>query len=350
MKKSLFNRSVLCLATIFLVVLFFFSGPVQSAAAQKIKLTLSSNLSPGSCLEIAADKFKEIVEKNSGGNITIIRFPSGELYDSKSEIEAIVNGGVDMSIMHVAYVGARSPVLEFISSFGAQGCWVDYDHFYRFLDLPDVRKIANDEFETKLNAKLLSPISYGTSVVGTNTKPIHTIDDFKNLKLRASGTAQSHMYRALGAIPVEMSVSEVYMALQRGTIDGAISGPGRFYFSKWYETTPYITQDYATPFLQFWHAMNMNKWKKLTPENQKIIVDAAQEIAAWARDYVVEETEMTYEKFKNGLVKEMNFLSKEERTRFNEIVSPVMHDLVVKGCGSEMGQKLWGYMIQTRNK
>lgn len=334
----------------FRVFCFFFSGPVQSTAAQKIKLTLSSNLSPGSCLEIAADKFKEIVEKNSDGNITIIRYPSGELYDSKSEIEAIVNGGVDMSIMHVAYVGARSPALEFISSFGAQGCWDDYDHFYRFLDMPAVREIADDEFKRRLNAKLLSPISYGTSVIGTNTKPIHTIDDYKNLKMRASGTAQATMYKALGAIPVELSVKEVFMALQRGTIDGAISGPGRFYFSKWYETTPYLTQDYGTPFLQFWHAMNMNKWKKLTPENQKIIADAAQEIAAWARGYVVEETEMTYEKFKSGLVTEMNFLSQEERARFNEIVSPVMHDLAVKRCGSEMGEKLWGYLIQARNK
>ncbi len=59
---------------------------------------------------------------------------------------------------------------------------------------------------------------------------------------------------------------------------------------------------------------------------------------------------MTYEKFKSGLVTEMNFLSQEERARFNEIVSPVMHDLAVKRCGSEMGEKLWGYLIQARNK
>ncbi len=131
----------------------------------------------------------------------------------------------------------------------------------QILDMPAVREIADDEFKRRLNAKLLSPISYGTSVIGTNTKPIHTIDDYKNLKMRASGTAQATMYKALGAIPVELSVKEVFMALQRGTIDGAISGPGRFYFSKWYETTPYLTQDYGTPFLQFWHAMNMNKWK-----------------------------------------------------------------------------------------
>jgi TRAP-type C4-dicarboxylate transport system substrate-binding protein len=350
MKNSMLFRSIYHFIVITLGVLFFFSGPAQSEAAQKIKLSLSSNLSPGSCLELAADKFKELVERKSNGNITIIRYPSGELYDSKSEIEAIVNGSVDMALLHVAYVGARSPELEFISSFGAQGCWNDYEHFYRFLDMPEVRKIADKKFETKLNAKLLTPISYGTSVVGTNKKAIHTVADYKNLKMRASGTAQAAMYKALGAIPVELSIKEVFMALQRGTIDGACTGPGRFYFSKWYVTTPYIIQDYASPFLQFWHTMNMNKWKKLTPENQKILADAAREIALWAREYIVKETELTYQKFKGGLVKEMNFLSNDERAKLRKIAYPAMHELTVERCGKEMGEKLWGYMIQAGNK
>jgi TRAP-type C4-dicarboxylate transport system substrate-binding protein len=350
MLKSVLFRSICRSIIIVLGVLFFFGVPAQSEAAQKIKLSLSSNLSPGSCLELAADKFKELVEKKSNGNITIIRYPSGELYDSKSEIEAIVHGSVDMALLHVAYVGARSPELEFISSFGAQGCWDDYDHFYRFLDMPEVRKIADNKFETKLNAKLLAPLSYGTAVVGTNKKPIHTVADYKNLKIRTGGTAQAAMYKALGAIPVELSAKEVFMALQRGTIDGALSGPGRFYFSKWYVATPYIIQDYVSPYLQFWHAMSMNKWEKLTSENQKILSDSAQEIALWTRDYVVKETEMTYQKFKSGLIKEMNFLPNNERAKLRKIVYPVMHELTVKRCGKDMGEKLWGYMLQAKNK
>jgi len=349
MKKNVFHKLIYYLVIV-MGSLLLCIGQVQSASPQKIKLTLSSNLAPGSCLELAADKFKDLVEKRSNGNITIIRYPSGELYDSKSEVEAIVNGGVDMAMMHVAYVGARSPALEFISSFGAQGCWDDYEHFYRFLDMPEVREIANHQFETKLNAKLLSPVSYGTSVVGTNKKAIHTVADFKGLKMRASGTAQSAMYKALGAAPVELSIKEVFMALQRGTIDGACTGPGRFYFAKWYETTPYIVQDYVSPFLQFWFTMNMNKWKKLTPENQKIIADAAQEIALWTRDYVVKETELIYQKFKSGLVKEMIFFTDNERASLRKIVYPAMQALTIKRCGNGMGEKLWRYMNQTRNK
>ena len=352
MKSMLFFRSMFLFFMLVtgLCVLFFISGPTRSEAAQKIKLSLSSNLSPGSCLELAADKFKELVEKQSNGNITIIRYPSGELYDSKSEIEAIVNRSVDMALLHVAYVGARSPELEFISSFGAQGCWDDDAHFYRFLDMPEVRQIAANELKAKLNAKLLAPMSYGTSVVGTNKRAIHTVADYKNLKMRTGGTAAATLYKALGAIPVELSIKEVFMALQRGTIDGACTGPGRFYFSKWYVSTPYMIQDYVSPFLQFWHVMNMNKWNTLKSEDQKILSDSAREIALWARDHVVKETEMTYREFKGGLVKEMNFLSNDERAKLRKLAYPVMHELTIKRCGKEMGEKLWGYMIQARNK
>ncbi|BBO77888.1 C4-dicarboxylate ABC transporter [Desulfosarcina widdelii] len=348
MKKFLLRQNY-WFPLIVLSAVLLLNYPVRSEADQKIKLSLSSNLSPGSCLELAADKFKELVEKKSNGNITVVRYPSGELYDSKSEIEAIVNGSVDMAIMHVAYVGARSPELEFISSFGAQGCWNDNEHFYRFLDMPEVRKIADEQFRTKLNAKLLSPISYGVGIVGSK-KAIRNVSDFKNFKMRASGTAQSVMYKALGAIPVELSIKEVFMALQRGTIDGAATGPGRFYFSKWYEASPYMIRDYSSPYLQFWHAINLNKWKKLTPENQKTIAETAEEVSQWARIYAIDETETVYRKFKDGLIKELIFFSDEERARLREIVSPVMHDWTIKRCGHEMGEKLWGYMIQARNK
>ena len=96
--------------------------------------------------------------------------------------------------------------------------------------------------------------------------------------------------------------------------------------------------------------MNMNKWEKLTPENQKIIADATLEISLWARDYIVKETEMTYQKFKDGLIKEMNFLPDDERAKLIKVAYPVMHDLIVERSGKDMGEKLWSYLIKAKIK
>ena len=339
---------VCCIVFLFLLVGLtpFNNVYAKSPSGEKIEIGLSSNLSPGSCLELAADKFKDLVEERSNGGITIIRYPSGELFGPKAEIEAVVRGDVAMGVLHVAYVGARSPALEFISSFGAQGCWDDYDHYWRFIDQPEVREIATSEFKAKLNAKLLAIVSYGNSIVGNRKRPIHTVEDFKGLKMRSSGSGQAAMYRALGVVPTELSSKEVYMGLQRRTIDGATSGPARFYFSKWYEVTKYLTQDYTLPYLSFWLAINNDIWNKLSKENQQILSDSAREIEEWTRIYVVKETATIYEKFQRGLVKELYFLPSSEVARIIKIARPIMHELIVKRAGKEMGEKIWDLMIK----
>jgi TRAP-type C4-dicarboxylate transport system substrate-binding protein len=321
--------------------------PSTSIAAEKVKLELSSTLAPGSCIELAADKFKDIVQKKSNKRIVIVRFPSGELYDPKAEIEAVASGNLAMATLHNAYVGGRSPALEFISSFGAAGCWQGYDHYYRFIDLPRVREIAAKEFETKINAKLLAMLPYGDSLIGNGRRPIHTVADYKGLKIRTAGAAQATMYRALGVVPTEMSSGEVYMGLQRGTIDGACSGPSRFFLSKWYEVTPYMTQDYSLPFLSFWLAISDRYWEKLSKEDQKILQDAAEETEKWARVYVVQETDGFNEKIK-AKVKDFYFFPKDEIEKVGSIVGPVMHDLIVKRAGKEMGEELWNLVNQTK--
>ena len=321
---------------------------IQSEAKSTRKLGLSSTLSPNSCIEIAADKFRDTVKEKSDGQIEIIRYPSCELFDAKSEIEAVSMGGVDMGMLHGAYVGSRSAILEFISSFGAVGVWESYDHYWRFIDQPEVREFVESEFKQKLNAKVLGIVSYGTSLVGNRVRPIKTVEDYKGIKMRASGKAQATLYKTLGAIPVEISSNEVFMALQRGTIDGAASGPSRFYFSKWYEVTPYITQDYTVPYLSFWLSINLKKWNSLSKKEQEILQTTGREIEVWTRNYVEKETETLYEKFKGGLVKEIYFMPQSERDRIRETVEPVMHKLALERIGAEKGAILWELLKKAR--
>jgi C4-dicarboxylate-binding protein DctP len=336
-----------CILGVFLAVTLFMITGV--AKAKSIEIKLSSTLAPGSTLEMAADKFKELVEKASAGQITVVRYPSGELYDPKGEIEAVASGNIAMGVLHVAYVGGRSAVLEFISSFGAQGCWDSPEHYYRFIDNPKVQEIANSEFREKLNAELLAMLPYGITMVGNTKHPIRTIEDFKGLKLRTAGSAQANMYRALGVIPTEMSSGEVYMALQRGTIDGAMSGPARWYLSKWYEVCPYLTQDYSLPYMTFWLAINSDIWKDLTPSNQKILRDAAEEVKTWARSYVTKETEQAYDQLKaSKKVKEIFFFDEKQVAQIAETVKPVMQELLVKRVGKEKADQLFNLLEQAR--
>ena len=339
---------VFCIFGCFLAASLLVSMGV-AMGAESVEIKLSSTLAPGSTLELAADKFKDLVEKNSGGEIKVVRYPSGELYDPKAEIEAVARGNLDMGVLHVAFVGSRSPVLEFIGSFGAQGCWDSPEHYYRFVDLPAVQKMAREEFKNKVNAHLLAMLPYGITMVGSRKEPIRTIEDFKGQKLRTSGSDQATVYRALGAVPTDLSSGEVYMALQRGTIDGAMSGPMRWYLSKWYEVCPYLTQDYSLPYMSFWLAMNYDVWEKLSQSHQNILTDAAQEIKQWARSYSAKETQDAYDKLRaTKQVKEIIFFDKKQVSKMKEIVQPAMKNLLVKRVGEEKADQLFSLLEQAR--
>jgi TRAP-type C4-dicarboxylate transport system substrate-binding protein len=324
-------------------------APHTSIGGEKIKLDLSSTLAPGSCVELAADKFKDIVQKKSGGRIEIIRFPSAELYNPKAEVEALATGNLAMAAMNSAYAGGRSAIIEFIASFGAAGSWQGYDHYFRFSDLPRVRELVEKELKAKWNAKMIAMIPYGDSLIGNTRRPIHTVADYKGLKVRTAGQAQPIMYRELGLMPVDLTSQEVYMALQRGTIDGACSGSSRFYLSKWYEVTPYITQDYTLPYIGYWLSININYWETLSNQDKQIMLDTGKEIEAWSRKYVVKETAEFYDKMKkSGKIKELYFFPAEEVAKINEITAPVMHNLIVKRAGKETGEELWSLVMKTK--
>lgn len=316
------------------------SSGFDAYAAKKVKLGLTSAAAPGTTTELAADRFKELVEKQSNGDIEIVRYAAGELYKDKQAYPAVADGTVQMGMLSGPVAGMRSKPLEFICSFGAQGLWTSKEHYRRFIDNPEVRKIASEEFAKKYNSKLLGIVAYGNSVVGAR-RPIHTIADYKNLKMRTIGGGQATLYKSLGAIPTELSSSEIYMGLQRGLIDGATTGPARFLKSKLYEVTPYITQDYTLPELSFFLVINMGAWKALSPEHQRIFEKAGADVVTWSRNFTVKETEKSYKELEGKKeVKEVFFLPKEERAKLVNIVTPPMKKYVEKRIGKEKGEEL----------
>ena len=320
--------------------------PLQAADAGEVKLTFASTTPPKSNLEIASKRFVEAIAKKTGGKVTIKHYGTGSLYNAKTIMPAIAKDQVDIGILHVALVGRRSPVLEFIGSFGAQGCWSSNEHYYRFLDDPQTRKIASAEFEKYFNSKFLAPLSFGNGLVGRRDKAITKVSDYNGLKMRTAGTAQATMYKALGAVPVGLSSKEIYTALQRGTIQGATSGVSRWRRSKLYEVAPYLTIDPTLPYLSMWLVINNKAWAKLTPDQQKIFRETAKEMLQWTRDFAAKETkdDLAYLKSK---AKALVDLSPEQKALLVKTVKPAMKKFAQKALGDRFDE-LWGLLEKTK--
>lgn len=258
----------------------------QPKAKEKVVAKLAHNLPVTHHLARGMDSFAKKVGEKSEGKIEIQIYPSGQLHNDKSINDAIMTGGVDMGLNSAAMWSSVIPAMEI---FDVPFLFPSYDRVKKALDSGVGEKLSK-EMEKK-GAKALIWADYGFVQFANSKRPLTKPEDFKGLKLRGYGELPSQTIKALGAAPVTMGAGEVYMALQRSTIDGQTSGTTAMYDRKMYEVTKYLTMtNHAFP--EFLLAVNLKFWSGLSPDQQKIIQAAADEV----RDAIRAETKNEDEK------------------------------------------------------
>lgn len=154
------------------------------------------------------------------------------------------------------------------------------DPFFEGIDLigvsttlPELRKAVDayrDAFDERLqrrfNAKVLTLWPFGPQVFYCS-KPLKSVGDLKGLKVRSFTPSMAALIQSLGATPVSLQFSEVYPALQRGVADCGVTSPTSGNTGKWPEVTTHFMPLSVSGSVQG-HFMNLDYWKKLTPDMQ----------------------------------------------------------------------------------
>jgi TRAP-type C4-dicarboxylate transport system substrate-binding protein len=145
-----------------------------------------------------------------------------------------------------------------------------------------------------MNMRYLGPLSNNTYGVWTSKKQVRNLGDLKGLKLRAVGN-HANLLNALGGVPVSLGAPEIYQAIEKGTLDGALANPAFALGYKWDEVTKYY---YPISFggLGQFVAINKSSWEKIPPDLQKrvtalhdIACGAAQEIYQGGGEVLLEK-------------------------------------------------------------
>jgi len=264
--KSLFT----VLVAVFILSAFIFTNP-QSAEAKTYKLTLST-VWPTSYNYLVDPifEFAKKVEERTNGQVKITIYHSGQLYKGKEELPALERGDIDMSASNDVYLTGIIPELGILS---LPFQWQNNDSFQRSIDAGLLDLGLKEKFKEH-NIILLSATSGGGYQVYSKKKQVVSPDDFKGRIWGVSGSTASKTVESLGGTPTTMGSSELYMALQRGTIDGTtrplITGSGR----KLYEVVDHLT---ITNMYYFTSLLLINEtiWAELPKEFQDIIQQAA---------------------------------------------------------------------------
>jgi TRAP-type C4-dicarboxylate transport system substrate-binding protein len=146
--------------------------------------------------------------------------------------------------------------------------------------------------------------------------PIRSLSDLKGLDLRASGGA-AQILSAWGANPVGMPMPATVEALQKGVVKGLFSSLETLKDFKFAELCRYVTMT-DTVIYPFAVVMNMDSWKALPADVQKIFDDLGTEQAEWTGSYMDNHVKESIEWSKKNYHVEFIHLNKMEKVKWNK--------------------------------
>ena len=305
MKKGLMLVLSLLVACAILV-------PATIGAQTKIKLAHVVNEKDG--FHIAAMKFKELVEMNSSGKVSIGLFPNATLGDERTLLEGMQMGTVDMGVI------TNGPVANFlpeIAVFELPFLFSTRQQAYKILD-GDV----GQDLLKKLESRNLIGLAYaerGFRNLTNSKNEVKTPADMKGLKIRVmENPVYIDTFKALGANTLPMAWTECLTALQQKTIDGQENPLNVIHSFKLNDTQKYlsITRHTYAPAL---FVMSKRVYGKLSGDLQKVFKEAAQAAAVHERK-VNEENEAS--QLADLKAKGM-LITEPDMTAFKQAVGPV---------------------------
>jgi tripartite ATP-independent transporter DctP family solute receptor len=263
---------------------------------KQVTLVYSVNAVPGDAHYEAMMKFKEVAEAKSKGSIKVDTYHSGSLFKQDQELAAVKSGQADIVYMSPQWLSEGSP---WISMFTAGYMFKSYDHMSKTFN----GEVGKEVFETVVKEQGIRPLSafyLGTRQINlVKDKEIKVPADLNGVNLRMPNSeAWLFLGKALGANPTPIAFSELYMALQTGTVDGQDNPLPTVKSAKFYEVTKSIT---ITNHLvdSVWPTINEAKWQSLS-ENQKKIVSESLEQARLLCDKLNNDREAELIEFFRG--------------------------------------------------
>lgn len=285
---------------------------------------------------IGMEKFKELLEEKTSGDVVVELYPNGQLYDSEREaIEATQSGNVEMT------VAASAPVAGFDEDFLALDLpfiFPDHDTAYEALD----GDLGQDLLDGLPEIGLVG-LGYGETGMRQFTNSDHPIEkpeDMNGMKIRTmENEVHIDTFEEYGANASPFAFGELYSALQQNTYDAMDNPINLIDQMKFYEVQDYLTiSNHAyTATVAF---MNDDFYNDLPEDIQEAVQEATDESMDYQREEARSQDEEGLEVIKDEM--EINELSDEQKEEFIEAAEPIF-DKYEEVIGSDLMEQARSY-------
>lgn len=292
----------------------------SGTAAAEYTLKFGHDHTTTSPFHIASLSFKDQVEKESGGRISVEIYPSQSMGSAREMIEMMQMGTLEATLLPTAKFGG-------------------FDQRLNLADMPFLCETEED-FMSLLNGPIgaeamagledigIKGIAYfpeGFKYITNNVRPITSPADLAGLKIRTmEAPIIMSMFKCWGANPVPIDFSEVYNSLQQKVVDGEENPLLSIHDMRFYEVQDYMTID-SHAYLSYFLSYSKSWYDSLPADLQEIVAQAGID----AKDYCQElmnEANAEYLRVIEESGTEIYTLSTEETAAFKEACQPVYEE------------------------
>ena len=227
---------------------------------------------PGSLFAVSAEEFARRANERLGGGARVVVFGSSQLGSDDVMMQKLKLGTLELSLPSTV----MSSLVDAFGLFELPYLVQDREHMKRIEERivwPTLAPLAERQ-----GYKVLAVWENGFRHITNNQRPIATPADLRGIKLRTpAGRWRVRMFQAYGANPSPMALSEVFVALQTGVMDGQENPLAQIYTSKFQEVQRYLSLTahvYTPAFL----TIGLNTWNRLPEDVRAVLERTAREV------------------------------------------------------------------------
>nr|MBV0880527.1 TRAP transporter substrate-binding protein [Noviherbaspirillum sp. L7-7A] len=291
-----------------------FSASAMAVTTMRISVSIPQNSHQG----VAIDTFAKEVEKRTEGRYKIQTFYSASLGAEREATEAVQLGTQELTFTSTGPIPNFVPEVKILD---VPFLFRDYAHARAVLDGP-----IGQELLQKFDARGMKALAWGENGFRhmTNSKrAVNAPEDLKGLKMRTmENPVHVQAYKGFGIIPTPMAFSEVFTALQQGTVDGQENPLSVITSAKFDQVQKYLTLT-GHVYSPCVFLMNKGAFDKLSAADKTAFLEAAKEGVKANRMRVDSDEKMAVADLR---AKGMTVVDQVDKTRFQSALSPVYAD------------------------
>jgi tripartite ATP-independent transporter DctP family solute receptor len=277
--------------------------------------------------------FRDILDERTEGRLEVQLFPDSQVGDDNEMMNALQTGTLEMTFP------STSPAATIVPELAV------YDLPFLF----PTPESADEVLDSELGQQLLDEFE-GTGIKAlvyaengyrqlTNSRgAVESPEDVDGLRVRVmENEVHVDLWRTLGANPTSMAFGEVFSAMEQGVIDGQENPWSTILTSNFYEVQDYgsETRHVYTPFI---FMISQGFWDDLSPEDQEIIQEAAEQTRDYQRTISREYDQWSKERLADQGM-EITELDESQVAEFQEAVEPV-YDTWAPRIGEDIVQEI----------